>query len=172
MNNRYQIRLAKFHELSLLNDIEQSASTIFQNTKYALETNQECLSLELCQQQQSKNLIWVAVDEQKQLVGFAVILIVDNLAHLHELSVTPQHGRKGIGSKLVKEIINWAKQANFKAITLSTFSDIPWNAPFYKKLGFDKIKEEEIGQELKIIRLKEAELGLPIEDRILMILKI
>lgn len=171
MKNKYRIRLATYQELPLLNELENAAAEIFKNTKYALEINQEPLSLQLLQQQQQQNLVWVAVNEFDRLVGFAVVLIVDGLAHLHELSVTPQYGRQGIGTKLIKEVINWAKQANFIGITLSTFLDIPWNAPFYRKLGFKEMLPVEIGSGLENLRQKEAKSGLPIEERVLMILE-
>ena len=171
MSGKYLVRLAKEKELFLLNELENAAAEIFRDTKYALEINQECLSLELLKQQHQQNLVWIAVTESDRPVGFAVVLIIDGLAHLHELSVTPQYGRQGIGTKLTQEVINWAKQANFPAITLSTFRNIPWNAPFYRRLGFQEIPPVEIGQDLDNIRNKEAAAGLPIEERILMSLK-
>lgn len=171
MSDEYIIRLARQQELLLLNALENAASEIFKNTKYALEINQEPLSLEILEQQQQQDLVWVAINNSDRPVGFAVVLIVDGLAHLHELSVAPQYGRQGIGTKLTKEVINWAKQASFPGITLSTFRDIAWNAPFYRKLGFREMPKAEIGTELDNIRRKEAEAGLPIEERILMILK-
>ena len=172
MSDKQIIRLAKREELWLLNDLENAAAEIFRDTKYALEINQEPLSWKLLEQQQEQNLVWVAVNQSNCLLGFAVVLILDGLAHLHELSVTPQYGRQGIGTKLTKEVINWAKQTNLPGITLSTFRDIPWNAPFYRKLGFQEIPQAEIGQELEKIRNKEAIAGLPIDERILMILKL
>ena len=171
MSGKYLVRLAKEKELFLLNELENAAAEIFRDTKYALEINQECLSLELLKQQHQQNLVWIAVTESDRPVGFAVVLIIDGLAHLHELSVTPQYGRQGIGTKLTQEVINWAKKANFPAITLSTFRNIPWNAPFYRRLGFQEIPPVEIGQDLDNIRNKEAAAGLPIEERILMSLK-
>ena len=171
MSGEYTIRLAKQEELLLLNDLENAAAEIFKNTKYALEIDQKPLSLSVLKQQHQQNLVWVAVNKSDRLVGFAVVLIVDGLAHLHELSVAPQYGRQGIGTKLTKEVINWAKQANFPGITLSTFRDIAWNAPFYRKLGFREIPKAEISTGLDNIRRKEAAAGLPIEERILMILK-
>lgn len=179
MSDKYLIRLAQKEELLLLNELENAAAEIFQNTKYALEIDQKPLSLEVLKQQHQQNLVWVAVNKSDRNspslldrpVGFAVVLIVDGWPHLHELSVDPQYGRQGIGTQLTKEVINWAKQANFLGITLSTFRDIAWNAPFYRKLGFREIPKAEIGQGLDNIRRKEAAAGLPVKERILMILK-
>ncbi|QQS45129.1 MAG: GNAT family N-acetyltransferase [Acidobacteriota bacterium] len=91
----YQIRLGREPDLTILNDIENAASGIFQYTKYALEVEQEPLSIDQLREQSEKDLVWVAVDETDHPVGFAVVLIIENHAHLHELSVHPEHGRNG-----------------------------------------------------------------------------
>src|ERR1017187_6847328 len=39
----------------------------------------------------------------------------------------------------------WASEAKRPAITLTTFANVPWNAPLYEHLGFVVLSEEEIG---------------------------
>ena len=168
MKNIFQIRLAYKDELQLLRDIEEAASTLFEHTSFALEVDQEPLPIELLQEQQKQELIWVAVDSQESPVGFAVVLIMGDYAHLHELSVAPMHGCQGIGTQLVKTIIQFANTSGFDGVTLSTFKDVPWNAPFYYKLGFREMREDDIGSHLQNIRKKEAKMGLPVSERILM----
>ena len=170
MNDTYQIRLAREHELYQLNTIEEAASKLFANTKFALEIDQDSLPIDLLREQQAKDLVWVAVDERDNPVGFAVVMVMSDRIHLHELSVDPEHGRKGLGTRLIETIIQFAKSSGFAGVTLSTFRDIPWNALFYKKLGFREMKESEIGINLQNIRTEEAQNGLPISERILMIL--
>ncbi|MBW4457630.1 MAG: GNAT family N-acetyltransferase [Nostoc indistinguendum CM1-VF10] len=53
-----------------------------------------------------------------------------------QIDVAPEHGQRGIGSALVGTVCTWAKQQGYRIVSLSTFRDIPWNAPFYSKLGF------------------------------------
>ena len=170
MNETYRIRLARENELDRLNTIEEAASKLFANTKFALEVDQETLSIDFLREQQAKDLIWVAVDDRNNPVGFAVVMVMGDRIHLHELSVDPKHGRKGLGTRLIETITLFAKNSGFTGVTLSTFRDIPWNAPFYKKLGFRAMKEEEIGINLQNIRTEEVQKGLPISERILMIL--
>ena len=97
-------------------------------------------------------------------------MVIGDRIHLHELSVDPKHGRKGLGTRLIETITQFAKSSGFTGVTLSTFRDIPWNAPFYRKLGFRAMKEAEIDINLQNIRTEEAQNGLPISERILMIL--
>ena len=170
MGDTYQIRLARENELDRLNTIEEAASKLFANTKFALEVDQDTLSIDFLREQQAKDLVWVAVDNQDNPVGFAVVMVMGDRIHLHELSIDPKHGRKGLGTRLIETITQFAKSSGFTGVTLSTFRDIPWNAPFYKQREFRAMKEEEIGINLRNFRSKEAQNGLPISERILMIL--
>jgi ribosomal protein S18 acetylase RimI-like enzyme len=79
---------------------------------------------------------WVAVDEGGTIIGFAVAWMVDGEGHLDELAVAPAHGRRGVGRALVDEVVAWTAAQELTSITLTTFRDVPWNAPYYEKLGF------------------------------------
>ena len=79
---------------------------------------------------------WVAVDDGGSVIGFAVAWVVDGEGHLDELAVVPEHGRRGVGRALVDEVVAWTVAQDLASITLTTFRDVPWNAPYYEKLGF------------------------------------
>jgi RimJ/RimL family protein N-acetyltransferase len=79
---------------------------------------------------------WVAVDAVGSVIGFAVAWVVDGEGHLDELAVVPAHGRRGVGRALVDEVIAWSAAQELPSVTLTTFRDVPWNAPYYEKLGF------------------------------------
>jgi GNAT superfamily N-acetyltransferase len=79
---------------------------------------------------------WVAVDEGGAIIGFAVAWVVDGEGHLDELAVVPAHGRRGVGRALVDEVVAWTVGMQLGSITLTTFRDVPWNGPYYEKLGF------------------------------------
>jgi ribosomal protein S18 acetylase RimI-like enzyme len=79
---------------------------------------------------------WVAVDDDGVIIGFAVAWVVDDEGHLDELAVAPAHGRRGVGRALVDEVVAWTVAQELPSITLTTFRDVPWNCPYYEKLGF------------------------------------
>ena len=91
-------------------------------------------------------------------IGYARIEEIDGLAHLEQLSVLPEQSGKGVGRQLLEEVCVWAAKRNYPAVTLSTFRDIKWNAPFYANHGFKIIDELTPG--LLALRKHEAELGL------------
>lgn len=88
-------------------------------------------------------------------------------AHLEQLAVLPAHQRRGLGGALVDAARREAGRRGHREITLRTFADIPWNAPFYARHGFREaaVAETEPGGRLGTpfdLRLleAEAELGL------------
>jgi len=91
-------------------------------------------------------------------VGFARIEIVDGHTHLGQLSVLPYYGRLGVGTALVHAACQWSRWRGFRFITLTTFADIPFNAPFYRRLGFYQLTNDQIGPELDQVVTDEADL--------------
>ena len=93
-------------------------------------------------------------------VGFAQLEIVDGQAHLAQLSVSPDHGRQGIGRALVLAAKAWALEAGFHTMTLCTFADVPFNGPFYAGCGFVVVPDGLLAAGLAARRRGEAALGL------------
>lgn len=69
-------------------------------------------------------------------VGFVHVLDADGHAHLEQLSVLPTSGRQGFGRRLVSAALDAARERGYTRMTLRTFAEIPWNAPFYASCGF------------------------------------
>jgi GNAT superfamily N-acetyltransferase len=72
-------------------------------------------------------------------VGFAHVELIEGFAHLAQLSVLPSAMRRGIGSALVRAAMAEAWQLGFAELSLTTYRDLPWNGPFYARLGFVEV---------------------------------
>jgi GNAT superfamily N-acetyltransferase len=168
LESGYTIRSARAEELTMLAQIERSAAILFLDTPYAFLVNAEPLSLDFVQQRFRAGQVWVAIAPDNIVVGFAITREVDDTIYLQEMDVDPAHGQRGIGSALVEAVCDWAQLHDYPAISLSTFHNLPWNAPFYSKLGFRMLDESELTISFKQIRLQEMEAGLPISDRVIM----
>jgi GNAT superfamily N-acetyltransferase len=164
----YSIRLANVAELSALQDIECAAATLFLQTGYAFLAGADPTSFDQLYQQCQKGLVWVAARGDDQPVGFVIASPLDGRLYLQEIDVHPAYGRRGLGTRLILAVGEWAKRNGYTALTLSTFREVPWNAPFYARLGFVVIEETELSRGLREVREKEASHGLPIADRVCM----
>jgi GNAT superfamily N-acetyltransferase len=69
-------------------------------------------------------------------VGLCRIDAIGDGAHLEQLSVHPDHGRRGIGRALLRAAIEWAASHGYDELTLCTYRDVAWNGPFYASEGF------------------------------------
>ena len=94
---------------------------------------------------------------------------VDGLAYLQEIDVLPDHGRRGIGTSLIHAVCEWAQFKKVAAVTLTTFRHLPWNAPFYERLGFRSLTQDELTSGLDAILADEAENGLDKTKRVAML---
>lgn len=100
---------------------------------------------------------FLLVAEEDEVVGFAHVLEVGG-AHLEQVSVRPRASRRGIGAALVTEALAEAERRGHPRVTLRTFADVPWNAPFYGRLGF--VESEPDTPWLRELVLVEQRLGL------------
>lgn len=73
--------------------------------------------------------------------GFLVAEPFGRELHLWEVSVAPRFQQRGIGAGLVRACLIDARNVGFGAVTLTTFCDVPWNAPFYRRLGFADVQD-------------------------------
>jgi len=94
---------------------------------------------------------WVAVDEHDRPVAYLVNSVVDGCAHVDQVTVAPSHARRGLGAALIDHL---AAVSGAPALTLTTFRDVPWNTPYYERLGF---RVFEPGPELAGLMREEAE---------------
>jgi len=164
--DQYTIRSANFDDLAILPVVERAAAAQFRTTDYADLIDFELASTTV---DLEREYVWVVVDRDDQPIGFAIVHIGENsLAHLHELDVHPQHARQGLGRWLIETVAEWAQKKGMQALTLTTFGDIPWNGPYYARLGFRQLEMNELSSALQSIRDEEAAAGLPMASRICM----
>src|SRR5262249_4493876 len=150
-----RIRLARAAELPELQRVEREAGARFRGLGLLDHLLDHSLALTELSAHQRAGRVWVAAGADERPLGFAVASVLDGTAHLEELDVLPAAGRKGIGRRLVDTVCDWAKAQGFSAITLSTFRDVPWNGPFYERLGFRSLSPAELSPALRDVRARE-----------------
>jgi GNAT superfamily N-acetyltransferase len=159
-----RIRKARADEFARLNEIEQIADERYAAVGLGIVLDMPTAS----HRRLAEGPLWVAVDEADQPVGFLLAGEIDGFAYIDQLSVLPEHGRKGIGAALIKTVLDWARSTPARMIVLSTYRDVPWNQPFYERHGFVEMPESEWSEEIRGARAHEAKVGHDLARRVFM----
>ena len=167
MGPNYTITTATPDHLEALADIELAAATMFEGHVPASVPLDNTPPSRL-RAAQREGRLWVALFGETP-VGFALVeMLAEDLPHLEEIDVTPTHGRHGLGTALVQTVLEWVKRAGHQQITLTTFRNVPWNMPFYSRIGFAEVPARELRPELERLVRDEADRGLDRKYRVVM----
>ena len=113
----------------------------------------------------AEGLSWVAVDRADAPFAFLIAERHDDALHIEELDVRQDRQGKGVGRALLRHIVAWAREQGLGTITLTTFREVAWNAPFYAREGFRMVEGEALNMRLRALLASEADRGLKPEGR-------
>ncbi|MEL6488414.1 MAG: GNAT family N-acetyltransferase [Cyanobacteria bacterium J06621_3] len=182
----YIVRLAHETELAYLPEVERAAARRFLPYVEKLEISAELLEgltpLSYLRRAQAGGRVWVAVvssqqgqdqqgqghQKQAQPVGFLVAKFLTTTCFVVELSVHPDYGRQGIGSALIETCCKATKIRGLRQVMLTTFRHVPWNIPFYERLGFRVLAREQLPSDIEAIVQHESRYGFLPRHRVVM----
>lgn len=165
--DQFTIRTARADELDRLRQVEHSAGQLFRTVGMGAIADHQPTTIEDLAAARVSGLLWVGAPDH-DLVGFALADEIDGNLHLDELAVDPGFARQGLGSALVETVCAEAKVRGCPWVTLRTFADIPWNGPFYLKLGFRECPDSAVTPSLWRLISEEPAKGLNVSPRIFM----
>jgi GNAT superfamily N-acetyltransferase len=148
--------------------VEMAAATMFDDNGLLDGVPDEPADFALLRDAVADARLWVAITDRSEIVGFALARWCGDDAHLQELDVLPEWGRQGIGRLLVAVVFAWAAGNERERVTLTTFTEVPWNAPFYERLGFVVLAPGDWTDALRETWDHERAMGLPMEQRVVM----
>ncbi|MEM1203642.1 MAG: GNAT family N-acetyltransferase [Acidobacteriota bacterium] len=164
----YRIERSRWEDLAHLPAIEERAGELFRHFPATAHLPLYTSSVEDFEGAHGRDLLWVARSDPGGPVGFALVEMLGGVPHLEEVDVLPEHGRRGLGKALVERVCDWGRDSGFETLTLCTFRDVPWNAPFYGRLGFRMLQRGERTAALDERLDEEARHGLPRDLRVAM----
>jgi GNAT superfamily N-acetyltransferase len=111
---------------------------------------------------------WVKTDAGDRPVAYLLADVIDGNLHLEQVSVHPASARRGMGRSLIDHAAAYATAEGLPALTLITFTRVPWNAPYYERCGFWSLDDAELTPGLRDLRRRERALGLDRWPRVCM----
>ncbi|MBC3839649.1 GNAT family N-acetyltransferase [Streptacidiphilus sp. 4-A2] len=155
-----RIRMAGTGELPLLQDIERAAGECFRGIGMPEIADDDPPRSTSSHRYRRSGLAWVAVDRTDRPVAYLIAEPVDGNLHVEQVSVHPDQARRGVGRALLEHAAARAAADGRPALTLTTFADVPWNAPYYRRCGFQQLDPGTLTPGLRAIRRLEAAHGL------------
>lgn len=159
------IRPACADEIERVREIERVSATRFFGTDRAWLAEDEPTDARTLAERIGSGGLLVATEADGP-IAFVMFRSVEGCAYVEQIDVLPSHARRGIGAALLEAVAGVARARGWPALTLSTFKDVPFNAPYYARLGFAVV--EELTPGLAKVRAEHEARGLDETARVFM----
>ena len=156
----FSVRRAREQDITSLPDIEVEARTRFSDSEMSPELREYRTPEHELRASHRDGLLWVAEVPGQGVVGFLAAETLERGLHVLQMSVHPSAGRRGIGTGLLSQVHREAKTRGLAHISLTTFTNIPWNAPAYSKCGFLALNSDQLTPALRGRLANEIAAGL------------
>ncbi|RRR98439.1 GNAT family N-acetyltransferase [Glycomyces terrestris] len=163
-----RIRVVTEADLPLLQDIERAAGECFRTVGMEAIADDEPLTLKELDDYRRTGLAWAAADDRGAPAAYLIAEPIDGALHIEQVSVHPDWARRGVGRRLIDHAAACAAADGLDALTLTTFAEVPWNAPYYARLGFAPLPEAALTPGLRAVVDREAAHGIDRWPRVCM----
>lgn len=168
----FHIRLGRVSEIATLRQVERRASERFRDYPHLIP-GQAVTPASVLHRAAAASLLWVAegrseTADDTEVIGFIAAEPLGEDLHIVEVDVLPTWGQRGVGSALLRRVIEAARQGGYPGVTLTTFEKVPWNAPFYARRGFHALDETQWSSALRARVEAEDDEGFRAVDRLAM----
>lgn len=168
MTNKTIIRTAASPDIDRICEIDTDASANFASIpalKDLAEGSHGCLEPDTVQKWMNDGCIYV-IEAGRTMLGFTAVQPRDGVLYIAELSVLQSHQGRGLGSQLLHEAFAHARAEAREAgsevsrVSLTTYPDVPWNGPWYRRRGFEEVGPASLGSwHVEKVRQDEVDLA-------------
>jgi len=133
----WTIRVAQDEDAGALPAVERSAGLLFRRIpELAFLADGDDMPVNTHRRYIAQGTEWVALSETGDIVGFLAAEIVGFDLHIWEIAVRADAQKQGVGRQLIEASVVYVRERGLGSLTLTTFAHVPWNAPWYGRLGF------------------------------------
>lgn len=165
MTEDLRLRAATTSEIERVREIERASASRFLGTARAALADDEPTDADTLARRIGAGGLLVA-EAGGEAVAFVMFKEVEGCGYIEQIDVMPSHERRGIGAGLIEAVAEVARGRGWPALTLSTFTDVPFNAPYYRRLGFADV--EKLTPGMAAIRVEHEARGLDESSRVFM----
>jgi GNAT superfamily N-acetyltransferase len=163
-----KIRSGQIGETEVIQAIEMRSGQRFLKSAFPGVASDAPTSANLISDRIKCGDLLVATMDNNAPIAFAMFRPVGFSLYIEQVDVDPAFERRGIGAALLNHVLETARIKGYHALTLSTYKDVPWNAPYYLRIGFYFIPDDQLPEELLQIRREHVLRGLDESQRVFM----
>lgn len=160
------IRPALPSQIEAVREIERASAQRFIGLMDALAADEPSPAEVLAARIAAGGLLVAEADGE--IAAFVMFCPVGDSLYIEQIDVLPAFERRRIGASLIDAVAERARAGGLPRLTLSTFRDVPWNAPYYRRLGFLDIDDKKLAPDLLEIRREHLARGLDETARVFM----
>lgn len=162
------LRFAELDEIEAVCAIEYEAAQRFATIGMTGIADAQPMNADFVRRKIEASEIIVAVNDAARCVAFVMFAPLPTRFYIEELDVLTAWAGRRIGAALIERVNVLARHAGAQHLVLSTFRDVPWNAPYYRRLGFGVIGSDRLDAKLRAIRAAHVARGLDESKRVFM----
>ena len=110
--------------------------------------------------------VTVATDDHDTPIGWLLVSHAGSEPCIAQIAVLRAHGRRGVGSSLLEHAIDELTRAGHDSVVLDTARDLPWNAPWYRRHGFEVVDPSDWTDDMRTITAGQQQMGLDWSTRV------
>ncbi len=133
---RYWLRAAVAVDARSLRAIEEAAGRQFLGLAMSEIADDPPPPREAFRRETTQGRCLVVCTDDDQVAGYLVHETLAETVHVKQVSVHPDHGGNRLGAALINACDLVAADLGIPRLSLTTFRDVPWNRPYYERLGF------------------------------------
>ena len=161
-------RFATPDEAEAVRAIEYDAAQRFANIGMVGIADAQPMDAAFVRRKIEASEIVVAVNGSARCVAFVMFAPLATRFYIEELDVLSAWAGHRIGAALLEQVDRLARAAGARQLVLSTFREVPWNAPYYRRLGFRIMDAASLDKKLRAIRAAHVARGLDESKRVFM----
>ncbi|MEO8560130.1 MAG: GNAT family N-acetyltransferase [Rhodospirillales bacterium] len=102
---------------------------------------------------------WIARQQDGRTIGFLLADRLERDVLIETLAILPEFSGAGLGRALVGAAMAWGKEIGMGGVLVAAYRDLPWDAPFYARLGFSEVPHRQWSAEMHRLRREATLLG-------------
>ena len=142
------IRTARLEEILRLQEIEVAAGEPFRQLGMLSIADDDPPTAESLIEAIGRGMCWVYETRASGIVAYLAATGLRSSLHIEQVSVDPAFARLRYGARLIEHAEQDAASRGYALLTLTTFTEVPWNAPYYSSLGFQEFLNPELAEVL------------------------